>query len=329
MTDGLCLGLDEAGYGPTLGPLTLGLAVLSGPAVIADPATEGAAVWELLSAGTRPPGRGDADRVVVGDSKRIHKPGKGIGPLEEQALALLYAQRGELPADWDTLCGWLAPGERPPEPPWARGAELALPRAADPEAIRRRGGALASACAAAGVRLRYFRVRAVHEPEFNAGIAGAGNKSAALFGWAATLLDAVWRVPLADDAAPRLATCDKQGGRDRYLPLLGGAFPDAVTVRRGAEQRAHSEYTLRRNGRDAVIRFEAKGERHWPVAAASMLAKYVRELAMESLNTFWTGDLPELRATAGYPQDAKRFLADIEAARAARGIAREEMVRCR
>jgi len=145
----------------------------------------------------------------------------------------------------------------------------------------------------------------------------------------APLLDAVWRVPLDSEGAARLAVCDKQGGRDRYLPMLGASYPDAAVVRRGAEQRDHSEYTLRRSGRDAVIRFESKGERHLPVAAASMLAKYVRELSMELLNAFWARDVAALRATAGYPQDAKRFLADIEAARAARGIPREEMVRCR
>lgn len=329
MSDGLCLGIDEAGYGPTLGPLTLGLAVFTGPAAIADPAQDGRPLWELLESGVRRPGRGDAERVVVGDSKAIHKPAKGIGPLEEQALALLYAQRGELPGDWATLWSWLAPGEQPALPAWAAGDDLALPRAADPEAIRRRGEALRTACAAAGIRLRYLRVRAVHEPEFNAGIAAAGNKAVALFTWVAPLLDAVWRVPLEAPGGARLATCDKQGGRDRYLAMLGAAYPDAVTVRRGVEQRDCSEYTLRREEREAVIRFEAKGERHLPVAAASMLAKYARELSMELLNAFWAGAVPELRATAGYPQDAKRFLADIEAARAARGIAREEMVRCR
>ncbi len=328
MTDGLCLGIDEAGYGPTLGPLTLGLAVLTGPPAIADPAAAGAPLWDLLAAGSRPTGRGDAACVVVGDSKAIHKPAKGIGPLEEQALALLYAQRGAIPGDMHELLRWLAPDGTVPAPPWAV-ETLTLPRAADPDAIRRRGAALASACEGQGVRLRYLRVRAIHEPEFNAAIAQSGNKAVALFGWVAPLLDAVWRVPLTSPDGPRLATCDKQGGRDRYLPMLGGAFPDAVVVHRGEEQRDASQYTLRRGGRDAVIRFESKGERHWPVAVASMLAKYVRELSMELLNAYWSAAVPGVRPTAGYPQDAKRFLVDIEAGRVTRGIAREEMVRCR
>ena len=42
-----------------------------------------------------------------------------------------------------------------------------------------------------------------------------------------------------------------------------------------------------------------------------MASKYLRELAMRALNDYWRGRVPGLRATAGYPQDAKRFRADI------------------
>ena len=44
-----------------------------------------------------------------------------------------------------------------------------------------------------------------------------------------------------------------------------------------------------------------------PTALASMTAKYVRELAMIAFNAFWINHLPNLRPTAGYPLDAKRF----------------------
>ena len=57
--------------------------------------------------------------------------------------------------------------------------------------------------------------------------------------------------------------------------------------------------------------FQTKAERHLPAALASMASKYLRELAMRALNAFWCGRSPGLRPTAGYPQDAKRFRADI------------------
>jgi len=48
-----------------------------------------------------------------------------------------------------------------------------------------------------------------------------------------------------------------------------------------------------------------------------LTAKYLRELAMEAFNRYWTSRVPGLRATAGYPVDARRFLAETEAARRA------------
>ncbi len=42
-----------------------------------------------------------------------------------------------------------------------------------------------------------------------------------------------------------------------------------------------------------------------------MASKYLRELAMRALNDYWRRRVPNLAPTAGYPQDAKRFRADI------------------
>ena len=54
-----------------------------------------------------------------------------------------------------------------------------------------------------------------------------------------------------------------------------------------------------------------KGETYLPAALASMASKYLRELAMRALNAFWCREVPNLKPTAGYPQDAKRFKAEI------------------
>jgi len=42
-----------------------------------------------------------------------------------------------------------------------------------------------------------------------------------------------------------------------------------------------------------------------------MASKYLREMAMRAFNQFWCDRVPGLQPTAGYPQDAKRFRADI------------------
>ena len=59
------------------------------------------------------------------------------------------------------------------------------------------------------------------------------------------------------------------------------------------------------------IRFRTKGEAELPVALASMTAKYHRELAMRAFNDYWCRQVPGLKPTAGYPQDAGCFKAQI------------------
>ena len=57
------------------------------------------------------------------------------------------------------------------------------------------------------------------------------------------------------------------------------------------------------------IRFSKGADRFsFPVAAASILAKYTRELFMKNLNDYWCGRIDGLKPTAGYPEDAKRFM---------------------
>jgi hypothetical protein len=45
-----------------------------------------------------------------------------------------------------------------------------------------------------------------------------------------------------------------------------------------------------------------------------MVSKYLRELLMGELNRFWQQHVPGLKATAGYPTDALRFLEAIRPA---------------
>jgi len=83
-------------------------------------------------------------------------------------------------------------------------------------------------------------------------------------------------------------------------------------------------------GRTIRVAFLLGGEsRSLPIALASMLAKYVRELHMALFNEFWAENVPGLKPTAGYPNDARRFLADIADARARLGIPDEILIRRR
>jgi ribonuclease HII len=77
------------------------------------------------------------------------------------------------------------------------------------------------------------------------------------------------------------------------------------------------------------IEFVAQGEGFLPAAFASMIAKYLRERAMEALNSFWQKQVPGLKPTAGYPVDAQRFWRETAAARHRLAIPDSELWRQR
>ena len=90
-----------------------------------------------------------------------------------------------------------------------------------------------------------------------------------------------------------------------------------------------STYRFRFGNAPIEVSFCCDGEQFLPVALASMVSKYVREVSMKSFNEFWRRQLPELKPTAGYPQDAKRFRADVDFARRQLGITDRSFWRAR
>ena len=66
-----------------------------------------------------------------------------------------------------------------------------------------------------------------------------------------------------------------------------------------------------------------------PTALASIVSKYFRELFMIAVNDFWCARVPNLRRTAGYYQDGKRFLNDISGAVDQAAVDRAILVRSR
>jgi hypothetical protein len=178
-----------------------------------------------------------------------------------------------------------------------------------------------------------LRARAVFAREFNAWCDSHGNKADLLTHVTLQLVDEVLdsirdvdadqnTVPRRTDDRPRsarsrcLIVCDKHGGRNHYAAAVAEQFPGAsLAVCR--EGRTESRYIGRAKGVPVDIRFRRGGESFLPTALASMAAKYVRELAMQAFNAFWQRHVPNLRPTAGYPVDAKRFRRDIAATQSA------------
>ncbi len=193
---------------------------------------------------------------------------------------------------------------------------LPAPRDFDATEIDRLRPGLCAALAQAGVRLLALQSIAIFPREFNDAVDRSDSKGAALSQWTLQLVARMIE-PLGNQRISIL--CDKHGGRDRYLPLLMNCFPDRFIEAVG-EGRLRSVYRFGPAERRVEIAFQARGESHLPTALASMASKYLRELAMQAFNDFWRQHVADLRPTAGYPVDAKRFKADIAAAQQSLGI---------
>lgn len=322
-------GIDEAGYGPLLGPLCVGCAV-----VIVD-GVDGRAkdlrapnLWELLKDAVCESPADKKKRIAVADSKKLKgaKEGKShpLRHLERGVLSAVAAER-PLPATDADLFGMLGVAVDPPsDSPWYESV-TALPLAHDTDALAIAANRLRVACGNAGVRFARLACDALDGARFNAA-AATSQKSEMNFAMAMRQIDRVWSE--FGPEHPRVVV-DRHGGRMHYREPLHLAFPDAsITI--VAETETLSRYRLEDHRGAITISFEVESEsRHLPNALASMTAKFTRELFMERMNRFFRGHLAELKPTAGYVEDGRRYLKDITPTMRALGITSERLVRSR
>jgi hypothetical protein len=322
-TSAFLIGVDEAGYGPNLGPLVISATVWQVPRGVRSEGLFEVLAKVVAQKAGREARTGGAEKggvtgkpVVIADSKQLHQSGR-LGPLERGLLAML-ATTGHRPRSCQELWSALFPaGEATRRAiPWYADDLRAVPVENDPAELDALAAALCTGLEAAGVRLLAIRSRAIFEEEFNGLVERDASKGATLS--QATLgLVAECIGPLGD--APIHVLCDKHGGRNTYAPLLESVFPDVLVEIHG-EGRERSVYRFGPSERRIEFRFQAKAESHLPAALASMASKYLRELAMLAFNDFWCGRVAGLRPTAGYPVDARRFKDAIAAPLAELGI---------
>lgn len=326
----LLAGIDEAGYGPTLGPLCVGLSVFRirdwNPG---DPAPD---LWRLLKSGIcRKPG--DARRrIPVADSKRLKlandvKTRHPLVHLERGVLAFLRSLDAAPATDAEFFSGL---GADLGEHPWYRVDPTPLPIALTPGEIAIAGGRIAAALERAGIELVDLRCAVVCESAVNQAIQRTGSKAeatAAAVGehlrrvvahWKAAAVPEAVAVGGGPDTPPECAAsesppalrivCDQLGGRTQYQGILTRELPGAEVVPL-TETGERSRYSI---APEAVVQFMPEAEAsHLPVALASMVAKLVRELCMARFNRYWCARCPGLKPTAGYAQDARRWLDDM------------------
>lgn len=319
-------GIDEAGYGPLLGPLVVGCCAfeIEGD-VPADPIP---CLWKRLRRYVSKTRSKSGRKIHVNDSKLVYSPSAGLKELERSMLSIVAAS-GEWCETLNDCLGRVAPGaaEEAGQYAWYQPSTgEAFPLEQEAMALRLFAKALREEMERTATRCVHLCAQVVFERRFNQMVDATRNKGSALFSIAATHLDHLLRT-FGDRGL--VIVCDRQGGRERYGALLRLMFPD-WSLEIDAESDGYSDYRLRR-GPDCVrIIFREKAEADcMSVAIASMLSKYLREAMMRRFNAFWQTHVPDVAPTAGYYGDGTRFLADIELKRRELGIADVQLVRSR
>ncbi|MBI2470285.1 MAG: hypothetical protein HYV59_03465 [Planctomycetes bacterium] len=296
-------GIDEAGYGPLLGPMVITITAFD----VSDEKAD-CSLWDLLKGAISNDLKGRGHRLAVCDSKRLYNVQKGLKPLEDVVLSFLRSKDSKTTSfhqllknllcyNTETIAGY----------PWYAEKDYPLPLTTSGSAVLNYTDLLKHALNKQGVQFCYASSCVVTVQEFNEQVRSAGNKAVVLFNNCATLLSRLWNNFRGDI---RLIV-DKQGGRNNYSGLLKGCLPEADVkiLKEGAEV---SAYEVVNNQRKMNISFVEKGEDTcMAVALASIFSKYIRELFMHLENQYWLHFVPDLKPTAGYYQDALRFLSQI------------------
>jgi hypothetical protein len=312
------VGIDEAGYGPNLGPFVMSAVACRVPDGQAE-----CDLWQVLAEVVRRHGgKGKDPRVVVDDSKAVYTS-RGLAGLERGVLGVFGQEMGASLAELlSRLCPDTHDRDQVAAEAWYTGASP-LPGGVEAGKLAEDRARLSAACTGAGLGWLASSV-VVCPRRFNALLDRHQSKGV-------ILADAFQRLLLrlgdvVDGEGVRLWV-DKQGGRNSYAAQVQhGLRGGAVVVEE--ERMERSCYRVLGLGQEWRVTFQPRADgEQFCVALASMVSKYVRELLMAEFNAFWQKHVRGLKATAGYPADAGRFFEAIRPAALALGIAEEALWR--
>lgn len=315
------VGIDEAGFGPILGPLVVSSSTFRLPQDLIRND-----LWQVLRKSLANKRRHLAGRLLIADSKRAYSKSLGIKHLERTILTCLK-YLGKEPAKLTELVSLLCPDclGRLRDYPWYREAGSCR-ITTDPADIILASTVFADDLTTNGIKLLELKSCCLDVAHYNKMVNSVKNKARVLFTATSRLIQNAFD-EFGEEELQIIV--DRQGGRVHYRATLQRMFAD-MELKILSESPAASSYELQDNGKTMRLHFVVGADKRFlPVSLSSMLSKYLRELLVANINRYFTGFHADLRPTAGYWKDGLRFIKDLKENIPNVPYDHEQLVRCR
>lgn len=297
------VGIDEAGFGPILGPLVVSSSSFSLPKHLLK-----ADLWQVLRKSVANTQKRLAGRLLIADSKKAYSRQKGIKHLQRTVLSGLRCL-GKEPATAGELLAMLCPESvgRLENYQWYKDAD-SLDLADSGADVAIASQVFSDDLVSNQIKLLELKSCCLDVGYYNEMVAAVKNKASVLFTATSQLIKRAYDNFGGDELQ---IIVDRQGGRVRYRKVLQRMFSD-TELKILRESPELSSYELKADGRSMFLHFAVRADdRFLPAALASMVSKYIRELLVEKINRYFTNFHPNLKPTAGYWKDGLRFIEDL------------------
>ncbi|MHC4293027.1 MAG: ribonuclease H family protein [Planctomycetota bacterium] len=315
------IGIDEAGFGPILGPLVVSSSLFSVPEHLIS-----ADFWQILSKSVSEKKKALAGRLLITDSKKAYNRRTGTKHLVRTVLAFLKCL-GQNPSNLNELVTLLCPDvlERLEKYPWYKNStnyEISIDKAD----INIASDVLRDEMNTSGIEFLGFNSCCLDVAHYNKMVNAVKNKSTVLFTATSYLIQNAFET-LGNRQLQVLV--DRQGGRVHYQKILQRMFPD-MELKILQEKPKMSSYELQLGQKKMRLHFVVGADMKFlPVSLASMVSKFLRELLIANINGYFIRHCSDLKPTAGYWTDGLRFIKDLKSSDVGLKVDMGQLVRCR